>query len=77
MLRAASFDELALDLDLAGVHRQIDERREVGRARHVAEEIVDRFRADDAQHRAAVGVGERQITHLEALHVSRGTRLRS
>ena len=56
--------EGALDLELALVVGQAgDRRREPGRWRNVAVQIVDRLDADLRQHLAAVGVGEGEIAH--------------
>ena len=48
-----------LDRHFRGVHRQpVDRALEPERLGHVAEQIVDRPRADHAQHLAAIGVGK-------------------
>ncbi len=56
--------EGALDLELALMVRQAaDLGRQPRRSRHVLEQLVDRLGADDAQHLAAIGLGEGKITH--------------
>ena len=55
-----------LDFELALVIRQIQQAVDAGGGRDVAEQFVDRRRADHAQHVAAVVAGERQIAHQAA-----------
>ena len=52
------------DRHLGGVHRQaLDRPRQPRALGHVTEQFVDRAGADHAQHLAAVGVAQRQVTH--------------
>jgi len=60
-----------VDLDLALVVGQIERLGEPRGLGHVAEEVVDALGTDGPQHRAAVGVGQRQISH-EALAFTPG-----
>ncbi len=53
-----------LDRELGRVQRQARDRPlQAQLFRHVAEQIVDRVRADHLQHLAAVGIGEGKIAH--------------
>ncbi len=55
---------MALDRHFGSMQRQpLDRTLEPQPLRNVAEQLLDRSGADDPQHVAAVGVGERQITH--------------
>ena len=56
--------EGTLDFELALVIGQAaDLGRQPRRRRHVPEQLVDRLGADHAQHLAAIGLGEGEITH--------------
>ena len=55
--------EQALDLHLGLAARQIGQVRQALVARDVGEESVDRIDADAGEHVAAVGLGQRQVTH--------------
>ena len=56
--------EVPLNRHFAGVHRQPGDRAgKAGLGRDIDKQIVDRLRADHAQHRAAFGRSQREVTH--------------
>ena len=56
--------ENALHLQFAFPARQIDKPLAARAIRHVAEQVVDTFHANHAEHFSPVGFGQRQISHI-------------
>ena len=53
----------ALDLELALMRRQIDRFSKMNAIGHIAEQAIDRRRANDDKHVPPVRLGERQVPH--------------
>ena len=59
--------QLTLDLQFAGVQRQVEQLGLAGGGGHVDEQLVDRAGADRRQHFGAVGRGQGQVSHQRLL----------